>query len=83
MQFFSQRDGLDFLKKYRSTVPNENTRNVSQLFSTIIGERLATLHELKSIYTLEEAYILWEIVTVKYYNQWLAAEYERNKGPKK
>ena len=33
---------------------------------------MATLHELRTIYTLEDAYKLDEIISVKLYNEWVS-----------
>ncbi len=44
------------------------------LFAPLISRRLATLHELETVYSLEDALDLMEIVTVQNYNEWLAME---------
>lgn len=46
-------------------------QNTSSLFGRIISAKLATLHELQTIYTLEDAYRLDEILLVDNYNTWL------------
>jgi hypothetical protein len=33
---------------------------------------MATLNELKTVYTLEDAYLLDEVLSVKMYNSWVA-----------
>jgi hypothetical protein len=40
----------------------------------IVGARLATLHELETVYSLSDALDLAEIVTVRNYNEWVAVE---------
>ena len=40
----------------------------------IIGERLATLNELKTIYSLEDAYMMFEALYVPRQNERLANE---------
>jgi len=32
---------------------------------------------LKTIYTIEDAYVLWEIIAVKKYNEFLAMEQQK------
>lgn len=39
-------------------------KNVSKLIGTLISKRLATLHELKTVYDLEDAYNLLEVLLV-------------------
>ena len=40
----------------------------------IISQRLATLYELQTVYSYEDALNLLEVVTVRNYNEWAAAE---------
>jgi len=42
--------------------------------AAIISNGKATLHELKTIYTIEDAYTLWEIIAVCKYNEFVAIE---------
>jgi hypothetical protein len=35
---------------------------------------------LKTVYTVEDAYLMWEVIAVDRHNQWLAAE-EARKNP--
>ncbi|GAB1824729.1 hypothetical protein [Turicimonas muris] len=46
--------------------------NFSPLFSRLIANNLATLQELQTTMTLEEAYQLDEVLLVENYNKWLA-----------
>lgn len=39
----------------------------------ILGNRLATLHELQTIYSLEDAHDLLEVALVKGENEWRAS----------
>lgn len=48
------------------------TSNFSPLFSRLIANNLATLQELQTTMTLEEAYQLDEVLLVENYNKWLA-----------
>jgi hypothetical protein len=51
---------------------------VDQLIGSIVASKLATLHELNTVYTLEDAYDLFEVVAVTRYNEWLTIQ-EANK----
>jgi hypothetical protein len=44
----------------------------------VVARRLATLHELDTVYSLEDALNLMEIITVQNYNQWWAGEVSRH-----
>ena len=45
----------------------------------IITHKLATLHELDTVYSYSDALDLLEIITVQNYNEWLEMEEARNK----
>jgi len=53
--------------------------NVSGLLGLVVARRLATLHELDTVYSYEDALNMAEIITVQDYNQWLAMEAARVK----
>jgi hypothetical protein len=40
----------------------------------IVARRLATLHELETVYSYEDALNMAEIIAVQNYNEWAAAE---------
>ncbi|MCX5616988.1 hypothetical protein NQF87_08410 [Bombella sp. TMW 2.2559] len=42
--------------------------NVSAPLSLVMGTRLATLHELKTVYDSEDMWLLWEIAAVERVN---------------
>lgn len=48
--------------------------NVPGLFGVIVARKLATLHELETVYSYEDALNLAEIITVQNYNEWAAME---------
>ena len=50
-----------------------NYINVPPLCARLVEANLATLSELKTTLTLEDAYELDEVLTVKNYHQWLGA----------
>ena len=45
----------------------------------LVARRLATLHELQTVYSYEDALNLAEILTVHNYNEWLAHETAANR----
>jgi hypothetical protein len=47
---------------------------VSGLVGVIVARKLATLHELETVYSYEDALNMAEIVTVQNYNEWVAME---------
>jgi hypothetical protein len=53
--------------------------NVSNLVGVLVGEKLATLHQLQTVYSLEDAFNLLEILTVQNYNQWAVRDHEETK----
>ncbi|MDR2077039.1 MAG: hypothetical protein LBP61_08965 [Desulfovibrio sp.] len=40
----------------------------------IVARRLASLHELETVYSYEDALNMAEIITVQNYNEWVATE---------
>ncbi|MCX5614441.1 hypothetical protein [Bombella saccharophila] len=42
--------------------------NVSDPLALVMGAKLATLHELKTIYDSEDMWLLWEIAAVERVN---------------
>jgi hypothetical protein len=55
---------------------------VDELIGTIIANGKATLYELQTVYTLEDAHDLFEIIAVTRYNEFLAIEDANKKGRK-
>ena len=47
------------------------------IFSTIITNKMATLHELKHVYYYEEALDLYELILVNNYNEYKYNEIQR------
>ena len=50
--------------------------NLSPLIGTLVSSRLATLHELQTVYGTEDAYNLLEVICVDRYNQSLLQQPE-------
>ena len=48
--------------------------NISPLIGVIVSSRIATLHELSTVYGLEDAYDLIEILTIEAENQRIAQD---------
>lgn len=57
-------------------------QNCDGFIGAIIAEGKATLKELKYDYTLEEAFIIWEIIMVNRHNEQLALDHAKKKGGK-
>ena len=47
-------------------------QNLDPFIATIVANGKATLHELKTVYTLEDAFNLWEVIVTSNFNTWLA-----------
>lgn len=82
MQFFSVRQSLQFLGRFRQEFTCMDYRNVDSFIAVIISERFATYKELKEVYTLEEGFDLWEIIATNRYNENLAYEHAKKQGSK-
>ncbi|MCC8189701.1 MAG: hypothetical protein LIP77_03550 [Planctomycetes bacterium] len=52
--------------------------NIAPLFATLVTERLATIAELSTVYSLDDALDMAEALGVRNYNTWSAHEEERN-----
>ena len=47
-------------------------QNIEGLIGTLVANRIATLYELKSIYSLEDAMDMYEALIIPRYNEWKA-----------
>ena len=56
-----------------------NYPTVPGMIGVIVTRRLATLHELQTVYSLDDAADLYEIAAVNNYNEWRASEEARKK----
>lgn len=52
------------------------------LIGAIISSGKATLHELKSIYSLEDAIDMWEIIVTVRHNEYLAMKHAEKQSKK-
>lgn len=57
----------------------EAYRNIDPLIGTIISSGKATLHELKTIYSLEDALNIYEVIAIDYHNRCLAIKEQERK----
>ncbi len=48
--------------------------NISPLIAVIVSHKLATLNELETVYGLEDALNLYEIIAIDTYNEYQANE---------
>lgn len=80
MQFFSGRADLEFLRRFRSEAPSVDFQNVDGLIGAIVADGKASLYELKTIYSLEDAFDLFEIISVSRYNEHLAIQHAKKKS---
>lgn len=76
MGFSKPRQGLNltFPCLDNNNIKLESYKNVSSLIGMIVSKRLATLHELDTIYSFEDALDLYEIIYVDSYNQAIECE---------
>jgi hypothetical protein len=58
-------------------------QNIDGLFGAILSEKQATLEQLRNTYTLEDAFILWEVIAVPKFNAWLAAKAAKKEAERK
>ena len=79
LQFFSQWQSLNFPRVDSGEIAFLDYKNIDPFIGSLISSGKATLKELKESYSLEDAYILWEVITVTKYNEFLAIE-EANKA---
>lgn len=66
----------------RPEVKSVDYPNVDVMMGSLVANKYATLHELKTVYTLEDAYNLYEILAVTRYNEFVAMESANQKGRK-
>lgn len=50
------------------------------MVASIIGQHMATLHELDTVYSYEDALNMSEILIVKNYNEWAAYDEAERKN---
>ncbi len=83
MQFFSGRASLRFPGWTRRESRSMDCPHVDELIAAVVNSKIATLHELKNIYSVEDAYNLFEIHAVAKYNEYCAMKEAREKAKEK
>ena len=53
--------------------PIASVRNVDEICAALIGANLATLQELRTVYTLQDALQMFEVLVVQRANEYAAA----------
>lgn len=53
-----------------SEYPTKGYVNIAGLIGTLVSSRVATLYELQTIYSLEDAMDMYEAIAVPRYNEW-------------
>lgn len=54
-------------------------QNIDGLIGSLVANRMATLNELKTIYSLEDAMDMYEAFIIPRYNEWKAMKQMENK----
>lgn len=57
--------------------------NVRPLFGMLISRRICTLHELRTIYSLEDAMYMYEALMVPEFNKWREMKAQESKAKAK
>jgi hypothetical protein len=77
--FFQEWQGLRFLEKITNPCRTEDYRNVDGLIGQIVASGKATLNELRTVYSLEDAMLIWEAEIIPKYNEYLINEHYAKK----
>ena len=62
------------------SVAKELLESLKKLFNDFIGEKIATLHELRTVYDIEDYLNFLEIIQVNRLNEMVAFQDSKNKG---
>lgn len=54
-------------------------QNIDGLIGSLVANRMATLNDLKTIYSLEDAMDMYEAYIIPRYNEWKAMKQTENK----
>ena len=83
LEVLAMEENFGFLREWRPvTLPSAmrgqsagaaRYRAIDPLFGTLISENLATLHELRTVYSLQDAFIMLDCMMVKKVNEFLAS----------
>ena len=72
--FFFKRRPLRFLAALQGNAAGVVYPNNNGFIASIVTAGKATLRELTTVYSLEDAFFLWECIAVERYSQYLAAK---------
>ena len=53
--------------------------NIPSLFGVLISQKVATLHELQTVYSYADAIYMYEAIMIPKYNEWLSVERSKAK----
>lgn len=65
-----------------SVVKPREYPNVPALFGFLIAQKVATLNELRTVYSFADAMYMYEAVMIPKYNEWREAKAQQNKANK-
>lgn len=65
-----------------SAVPPREYPNIPPIFGFLIAHKVATLHELRTVYSFADSMYMYEAVMVPKYNEWREAKAQENKAKK-
>ena len=74
LRFFRLREPLKFLERGALPCRIETFKNVDGFIGQIISSGKASLNELKTVYTLEDALDIYEAEAITKYNEFLIAK---------
>jgi hypothetical protein len=78
--FFFSRRKIDFGHHPPTATGFLNYANVPRLVGTLISAKLATLHELQTVYGVADAYNMLEVLKVDLHNQRVSDRAQRNRN---
>lgn len=53
-----------------SAVVPKSYPNIPPILGVVVSNKVATLHELKTVYSLEDVYWMYEAIMLPKYNEW-------------
>lgn len=78
LRFFSTWRELGLIFPASKLSSAAQYENVSQLIGQIVSSKMATYYELSTVYGLEDALNLYEILAVDAYNKYVTSESNKN-----
>ena len=65
-----------------SAVEPRQYPNIPALFGFLISQKVATLNELRTVYSFEDAMYMYEAVMIPKYNEWRETKAQENRVKK-